>query len=419
MSTPQRDTAWRHRDFRFLLTGRVIDTVGNAAAPVALAFAVIDLTGSTADLGLVVGARSLANVALLLFGGVLADRWKRSTVLVWSNMVSGATQAAVATLILTGQATISRLVVLGLVNGATAAMSFPASNALVPQTVPTVLVPQANALNRLGTNGASMAGAALGGLAVAVVGPGWGLAADAASFLLAGMAYAAVRAPAPVREGRTSTWQDLREGWSAFTSARWIWLVVGAFAVVNASWTGGIHVLGPAVADRTIGRAAWGMVLASLTAGLILGALLTLRRRARFPLRAGMACTIVLAILPLTLGVSPVLPLLLPAALVAGACLETFGIAWDTALQQHVPEDRLARVYSYDALGSFVAIPVGEVAVGPIAEALGERTVLVAIAVLIAAAALATLASRSVRDLRRVEHQPGPPTRDPAPTLSP
>lgn len=119
------------------------------------------------------------------------------------------------------------------------------------------------------------------------------------------------------------------------------------------------------------------------------------------------------------LGVRPLLPLLVIAAVVAGACLETFGIAWDTALQQHVPQDRVARVYSYDALGSFVAIPVGEVAVGPIAEAVGERTVLVAIAVLIATAALVTLSSRSVRDLRRVEHEADSPTRDPAPTLSP
>lgn len=418
MRTPGRDGPWRYADFRFLLVGRVVDTLGNAAAPVALAFAVLDLTGSTADLGLVVGARSVANVALILFGGVLADRWKRSTVLVWSNVVSAASQASVAALVLTGQATISRLVVLGLLNGATAAMSFPASNALVPQTVPTLLIPRANALNRLGTNGASMAGAALGGLVVAMVGPGWGLAADAASFLLAGLAYAGVRVAAPVREARTSTWHDLREGWSAFTSRRWIWQVVAAFSILNAAWSGGTQVLGPAVADRTIGRAAWGSVLAALTAGLILGALVALRHHPRFPLRVGVGCTIAVAALPLALGLWPVLPLLLVAAVVSGACIETFGIAWDTAVQQHVPTDRLARVYSYDALGSFVAIPAGQVAVGPIAEALGERTVLIAIAALIAASAITTLASRSVRDLRRVEQDPDPPSRDPAPTLS-
>src|SRR5207253_1710717 len=64
----------RHREFRWLLAARVTGFVGGAVAPVALAFAVLDLTGSVRDLGLVVGARSLANVLLLLVGGVLADR---------------------------------------------------------------------------------------------------------------------------------------------------------------------------------------------------------------------------------------------------------------------------------------------------------------------------------------------------------
>lgn len=417
MTRPHARSPWDHVDFRFLLTGRVVDTLGNAAAPVALAFAVLDLTGSTAHLGLVVGARSVANVALVLFGGVLADRWKRSTVLVWSNVVSAASQAAVAVLVLTGQATIPRLVVLGLLNGATAATSFPAANALVPQTVPPALLTRANALNRLGTNGAAMAGAALGGVVVASVGPGWALAADAATFLLAGLAYAGVRVPAPSREATSGILGDLREGWGAFTSRRWIWLVVAAFSAVNAAWAGTTQVLGPTVADRTVGRAAWGTVMAAVTAGLVVGGLVALRRPARFPLRVGVAATMAVATLPLALGAWPVLPVLLVAALVSGACIETFGIAWDTALQRHVSQHQLARVYSYDALGSFVAIPVGQVAVGPLAEAFGERTVLVGTAMMIVTAAAAALASRRVRDLRGSAPHPHP-VEPPARTLS-
>ena len=94
----------RHRDFRWLLGGRFANFLGNAVAPVALAFAVLDLTGSVSDLGLVVGARSGTNVALLLFGGVVADRLPRAVVLRGSALAAAVTQAAVAALVLTDAA---------------------------------------------------------------------------------------------------------------------------------------------------------------------------------------------------------------------------------------------------------------------------------------------------------------------------
>lgn len=406
-----------HRDFRFLVSARVVDMLGNAIAPVALAFAVLDLTGSAAALGIVVAARSVANVALVLFGGVLADRWKRSTVLVWSNVLSAGSQATVAALVLTDAATVPRLLALSVVNGAAAATSLPAASALVPQTVPSAALGQANALTRLGSNGAAMAGAALGGLLVAAVGPGWGLAVDAASFLLAGLLYAGVRASLPPRTRATSTWEDLRDGWQAFTSRTWIWAVVAAFAVLNAVFAGGVHVLGPVVADQTVGRAGWGFVLASETAGMAAGAVVAMRWQPRRPLRAGMLCASTVGLLPIALAVSPTLPVLLATGLVAGVCIETFAIAWDTSLQTHVPPDRLARVYSYDMLGSFVAIPVGEVTVGPLAEAIGTDPVLIGAGVLALVVSLATLSSRSVRDLSRGTPGSSEPPPSPAPTL--
>ncbi len=85
----------------------------------------------------------------------------------------------------------------------------------------------------------------------------------------------------------------------------------------------------------------------------------------------------------------------------AGVALEQFGVAWDVPLQENVPPDRLARVYSYDALGSFIAIPVGEVAVVPVAERVGLAPTLLVCAVLVVLAALLALTSSDVRGLRR------------------
>jgi hypothetical protein len=72
------------------------------------------------------------------------------------------------------------------------------------------------------------------------------------------------------------------------------------------------------------------------------------------------------------------------------------------SLQQHIPSDRLARVYAYDALGSLIAVPVGEAAVGPLAESVGLEATLVGCAIAIVVATAGALASRSVRGLGRV-----------------
>ena len=184
----------RHVPFRFLLAGRTVNSLGNAIAPVALAFAVLDLTGSPTDLGLVVGARMLVNVLFLLFGGALADRMPKHLLMVGSSIAAAATQAAVAALVLTGTASIPLLIALSAVNGMAGALALPASSSILPQLVPAETRQQANALNRLCFSGAYIIGAPIGGVIVASVGPGWGIAVDAVTFALSAEANATVGA---------------------------------------------------------------------------------------------------------------------------------------------------------------------------------------------------------------------------------
>jgi MFS family permease len=115
------------RDFRFLFLGRTTSFIGSAFANVALAFAVLELTGSKTDLGFVLAARSLPQVLFLLVGGIWADRLRRNRVMVASNIASGASQGAIAILLLSGHAQISQLIVLAAVNGLSAAFFFPAA----------------------------------------------------------------------------------------------------------------------------------------------------------------------------------------------------------------------------------------------------------------------------------------------------
>lgn len=413
-----RSDSWaplRSAPFRALASARVVSVLGGAIAPVALAFAVLDLTGSATDLGIVVGARSLANVAFLLLGGIVADRLPRQVVLVGSSLAAALTQGVVAALVLARTDSIALLAALSAVNGAVSAFALPAAAALQPQTVDRAHLQQATALVRTGVSAALILGASVGGILVAAVGPGWGIALDAASFLVAAVLFARVRVPAATERPRsdlragsdTRVWTDLVTGWGEFTSRTWLWVVVVAFLLINAMIAGCLGVLGPLVADESVGRAAWGLVLSAQAAGYVVGGLVALRLRVRRLLRFGTACAAGEALLMLALGIGPVLPVLLVTAFIGGLTIEQFGVAWETSMQQHVPADRLARVYSYDMLGSYLAIPAGEVAAGPVAQAVGLEPTLVGAAAVVALATAAALTSRSVRDLPNTALEPG------------
>ena len=110
----------------------------------------------------------------------------------------------------------------------------------------------------------------------------------------------------------------------------------------------------------------------------------------------------------LLLGVSPTLVGLVTTAFLAGAGTEVFGMGWNLAMQESIEDGMLSRAYSYDALGSFVAMPVGQLAYGPLALAFGFRPVLVASAVAYVAVVALVLCSRSVRTLPRAPVTPEP-----------
>ncbi|MEY9941715.1 MFS transporter [Streptacidiphilus sp. MAP5-3] len=394
----------RHASFRRLALGRATNMLGNGVAPIALAFAVLRITGSVTELGLVVATRSLFNVVFLLFGGVLADRMPRRLVLVGSSVLSAASQGTLAVLVLTHRATIPLLLVLSACNGTFAAFALPASAALLPQTVPVEERRQANAINRMGANSAVIGGAALGGAVVAAAGPGWGLAIDATSFALSGLCFFRVRtspmpetATSPVRRGM---FRELHDGWREFVARRWVWVIVAAFGFLNAAFSGTVQVLGPTIASRSFGSGGWGLVLSAQTLGMLVGGVIGLRIRPQRLLLVGVSCMAAEALLPSGLALGMPVAGLAGMNFLAGVAVEQFGIAWETSLQQEIPEDRLARVYSYDALGSFMAIPLAQATVGPLSAAIGVHATLLSAAAVILACTVAMLAVRDVRALK-------------------
>ncbi len=389
--------------FRYLFLGRFVSFLGNAIAPIAISFAVLDLTGSAGDLGLVLAARSLPMLLFVLVGGVVADRLPRQLVLVASNIVSAATQAAAAALLVTDNAGISSLMVLEALNGTSSAFLFPAAAGITPHTVAPPLLQQANALLRLGQNAAMIGGSAVAGVLVASVGSGWSLAADAVTFALSAVLLARIRLPRGDRVEASSALGDLREGWTEFRSRTWVWVVVVQFTFVNMALVCGDATLGPVIADETVGRRVWGLVLAAQTAGMVLGGLIAMRVRPLRPLRFGVTAGLLIVPLLGTLAFVPETVPLILCAVAAGIGIEVFSVTWDLSLQQHIPPERLSRVASYDMLGSFVLMPVGYVVAGPLSSAFGVSTTVAGCAAIALGATLASLSVREVRQLRRTD----------------
>jgi MFS family permease len=394
----------RERNFRYYYASRVVNMMGNAMASVALAFAVLKITDDDpAALGFVLAAHSIPMVLLLLWGGVIADRFPRNVVIQVSNIASAITQGLIAALVITGVAELWMLVVLSVVHGIVSAVSFPAMASIMPQLVPRGELQRSNALMSLARSALTILGPTLSALLVVGVGPGWALAVDASTWLVSAVLLGFVVLPerAP-KEQEAGTIAELREGWTYFRRTTWLWVVVLGFGVLNAIHMGAWFTLGPARAKDTIGEQGWGLVLSAEAIGLLVMTLVMLRVPLQRPLLYGMLGISLLGVPILILGAHPHLAILMIATFVAGAGTEVFSMGWNLAMQEHVPDEMLSRAYSYDALGSFVAIPVGQIAFGPLAVAFGFTDVLVVSEIVYIVVCLLVLLSSSVRRLPRL-----------------
>lgn len=391
----------RYRDFRLLLAGGSINSLGNGIAPVALAFAVLDLGGDAAELGLVVGLYALTDVVVTLFGGVAGDRFSRRLMMAGSMLVAALLQAGAALSLLTDRSSVVLLALLGAGLGAVSALGNPSMSAILAQTVPEEALGQAVVWRRLGSTSAAMLGSGVAGLLVATAGSGWALLLDAGTFLLAGLLFAAIRVahePAPPGGGLLG---DVADGFREVMRHTWLWLLIGQALIYHLVYGGVQGVLGPIVVGDDIGRAAWGYALSMLMAGFVVGGLVCTRWKPRHALFVGVWFLGLTAAFPLAIALSDHLAVVLLGAFLHGFGLEIFSVGWDLSIQENVAPDKLARVYSFDMVGSFVARPVGLALTGPVAAAVGYDRWLLAVAAVLVASVVAATFSRDVRVLTR------------------
>jgi MFS family permease len=403
----------RERPFRLLFSATTITTLGDNFGHIALAFAVLGLPdGDATDLGIVLAVRSLSQSVVVIAGGVLSDRLPRNVVLVGASLTQGTAQAIVAALVLSGTAEVWSLAALSVAYGLGGGLVIPAEVGLVPQTVAAERLQQANALQGLSRNVVGVLGPSVGGALVVAGSPGVALALDAATFFAAAALLARIRLPrrAAGPQG-AGFFHELREGWKEFTRHTWLWSSVLLFGISNFVWVGCWAVLGPVIASEQYGGAGpWAVILASGGVGAIVGGVAALRFRPRRPLLASVlvAWPLLLELVALALYAPPWVVAV--TSFLTGAGIALHLALWFTVFQREVPEHAQSRVSSYDALGSFVLIPLGLAVVGPVSAAFGiQETIWAAFAIALACQ-LAIVALPSVRAIRAPAPEPAPAT---------
>ncbi|MBO0803979.1 MAG: MFS transporter [Nocardiopsaceae bacterium] len=396
------------RDFQLLLADRLLAPASLGFSVVGVSFAVLKVTGSPADLSYVLAAKIAPMLVFSLVGGVAADRFRPQRVIIAANLAIVAGDGTFGLLMLTTRPPLWSMTCLEVLTGTGMAMWYPAATALLPQLVPDGLLQEGNSISRMAMNGGQVAGAAAGGLLVAAAGPGWALTVCGAAMtgtVPLMLAIRAARAAPPAKpQGMI---RELRDGWAEFRSRTWLWVIVAQFCVVMAAWYAGFQVLGPVVARQHFGgAAAWGAITASESLGFIGGGLASLRFKPRRPMLFCVLAGGGMTASPLSLAL--VLP---PAAVCAvtfgqGMAIEMMMVQWMVAMARAIPPGKLARVASYDALGSLMATPLGALVAGPVAAAVGIPETQFAAAALIAAVSLLCLVPRDIRATRAADLAP-------------
>jgi predicted MFS family arabinose efflux permease len=394
------------RDFRILLVDRLLAPFSNGFSIVGVSFAVLKVTGSTADLSYVIAAQTAPMLVFSLLSGVFADRFRPQRVIIAGNLAVVAGEGVFGLLMLVnGHPPLAVMICLEAVNGIGGAMFYPASQALLPQLVPDTLLKEGSSISRLAMNTGQMTGAAAGGLLVALAGPGWALtlcALGMSGTVPLMLTVRGGRRPQPIDlDKRPSMIAELREGWGEFIKHTWLWATVIQYCLIMMAWNGGFMVLGPVVAKAHLGgAAAWGAISAADALGLIAGGLVSLRYTPRRPMLFVVGTGGIFALSPLMLGLVAPLPLICLAAFGVGIVGEVMMVQWTVAMATRIPAGKLARVSSYDAFGSMAAMPLGALIAGPLAGAIGVPRTQFAAAAVIFVASACTLIPREIWTIR-------------------
>jgi len=390
-----------HKGFTLLAASRFISNIGNGMSPIALAYGVLSIEGSDGgDLSLVMAARYFPLIAFMLFGGVIADRFRRNRIVGGSDVIGSFLAGTSAISFIVGFPKIWLLVVMGALFGVLNALWWPAMSGVLPEILPKEKLQEGNAVIGLMNNIGYICGTLLGGILVASFNAGWALLVDAISFFIAGLFVWNIDLPSKTRIESPGIIHDLKVGWREFITRSWVITMVLTFSLINMSFESMLQVLGPLnFSDPETGPRSWSLNLAGMTAGMMIGGFIVLKMKFKRPLFISMILIAISVVWDFALAFEFPIVVCVIAAIFSGLTIEFFMVTWNTSMQTHIPEESYSRVNAYDALGSYGIAPIGIVIAGPLASHFGVSTMLIATGTLTFIAACASLTVKSVRNL--------------------
>jgi MFS family permease len=391
-----------HKYVKRLFIARFISNYGNGLGPIAIAFGVLALPNGSANLlGIALGSTAVCFLLMAPFGGVIADKYGRARMVGLTDMLAGIVLFIQVYFFAIGDVP---LLVLILVNGAFGILwgvFWPAFAGVLPSVLPEEALQKGNAINSLVANAGIILGAASAGFLVSGFGAATALAIDAISFFVSGVMIFTFRHVTPRAEITENTvFDDLKHGWQVFRSFRWIVVIVISFSFIVMCWAAAESVLGPLIAlEHFNGPKSWSLVITAESAGLIVGALIALKIKPKFPMRFLMISSFTITFYIWTMAKPQSLALIAFGAFLFGITLDLWGTLWSTALQRKVPRDSLSRVSSFDAMGSMIFKPVGLAIAAPLSVLFGIDNFLLILAGITAVAILLPLFDPTVRNM--------------------
>ena len=385
---------------------RFISNFGNGMSPIALAFGILHLPNGDANLlGLVLGATTVAMLIMSPFGGVLADKFGRIRAVAFADLVGAAGLFVQVAYFATGNVPIAVLLIVNMNFGLMWGIFWPAMSGVLPALVPDEHLQKTNSVNNFFSNGAIILGAAVGGIIVAGWGSTWALAIDAATFVIGGSLLFSFRHVSP-RSAQTenSMFDDLIHGWKIFISYRWIVIGVFGFSFIILAWAAGENVLGPLIALKEFnGAKSWSLVLTFEGIGLILGSIIGIKIKLKYPLRFLLLISFSISLYLWSMAKPQSIWFIAFCALLWGMTIDLWTTIWSTAMAREVPRDALSRVSAFDAMGTMLLRPVGLAISGPLSVAIGLSNALYALAIFSAIFILGMLAIPDMRNMQITE----------------
>ena len=382
---------------------RFISNFGNGMSPIALAFGILHLPNGDANLlGLVLGATTVAMLVMSPFGGVLADKFGRVRAVAFADLVAAAGLFVQVAYFATGNVPIIVLLIVNINFGLMWGIFWPAMSGVLPALVPDEDLQKTNAVNNLFSNGAIILGAAVGGIIVAGWGSTWALAIDAATFVVGGILLFSFRhVSAKSAPTENSMFDDLIHGWKIFISYRWIVIGVFGFSFIILAWAAGENVLGPLIAlEEFNGAKSWSLVLTFEGIGLVIGSIIGIRMKFKYPLRFLLIISFSISLYMWSMARPQSIWFIAFCALLWGITIDLWTTIWATAMAREVPREALSRVSSFDAMGTMLLRPVGLAIAGPLSMAIGLSNTLYALAIFSAILILGMLATPTMRNMQ-------------------